>query len=195
MIVAAIHFGTLAGSVWLARRLKCPRGDQIAVGFSASQKTLMVGLTSAMELGLSVIPIVTYHAIQLIGDTSVANLRPVANALPDLSAIVRGRLTIGGTTARPVLIGTLEVEDAIVGQLVLGDALLSVTTRDHVIEVSAFDQDLFGGFSLERANLTLDGMVPRRFEATVRARDKKLGELVPDLADAAVSVVGSSPAA
>jgi sodium/bile acid cotransporter 7 len=73
VIVAAIHFGTLAGSVWLARRLKCPRGDQIAVGFSASQKTLMVGLTSAMELGLSVIPIVTYHAIQLIGDTSVAH--------------------------------------------------------------------------------------------------------------------------
>jgi sodium/bile acid cotransporter 7 len=45
------------------------RVDQIAVGFSASQKTLMVGLTTAMSLGLSSIPLVMYHVLQLITDT------------------------------------------------------------------------------------------------------------------------------
>lgn len=130
----------------------------------------------------------------VIADTSLANLRPVALALPDISAILRGHLTIGGTTAHPVLIGTLELEDAVVGQLVLGDALLAVTTRDDVVEVSAFDRDLFGGFSLQRAALTLDGLAPRRFEAAVRATDKRLGDLVPALADSAVGLFGSATA-
>jgi sodium/bile acid cotransporter 7 len=52
-----------------ASRLRLPLGDQIAVGFSASQKTLMVGLSTALQLGLSAIPLVTYHILQLIADT------------------------------------------------------------------------------------------------------------------------------
>ncbi len=126
-----------------------------------------------------------------IGDTSLGNLRPVAEALPDLSAILRARLTIAGTVARPVIIGTIELEDAIVGQLVLGDATLAVTTRDQVIEVSAFDDALFGGFLLDKARISLDGLSPRRIEASVRANKKRLSDLVPSFRDSAVELIGT----
>jgi len=129
-----------------------------------------------------------------IGDTSLANLRPIALALPDLSAILRGRLTLGGTLMRPVVIGTIELEDAVIGQLVLGDAVVAVTTRDSVVEISAFDRDLFGGFTLEHASLTLDGNTPRRFEATVRATQKNLSDLVPEFRASAVDLIGSAAA-
>lgn len=129
-----------------------------------------------------------------LADTSLANLRPIARGLPELSAIARGRLNLGGTLARPAIIGTLEIEDAVIDRLVLGDAHLAVTTRDDVVEISAFDRDLFGGFALERASLTLDGFSPRRFEAAVRVNDKDLAELVPDLRDSAVELVGSTTA-
>lgn len=156
-----------SGAVWTGR-LKLGRGK------TAAQTTI----DGALDLG----------------DTSLANLRPVAVALPDLSAILRGHLTLGGTLARPVLIGTLELEDTIVGGIRLGDASLAVTTHDRVVEISAFDDQLFGGFRLERANVVLDGFVPRRFEAAVGAVDKDLGDLVPELADSAVDLVGSASA-
>ncbi len=70
---AALHFG----SWWLGFRVTnwCgfPRGDAIAVGFAGSQKTLMVGLVICLQLGVSVLPLVMYHAIQLIGDTLIAD--------------------------------------------------------------------------------------------------------------------------
>ncbi len=49
------------------------RGDSIAVAFAGSQKTLMVGLSVAIMLGFSIIPIVFYHAFQLIIDTLFAD--------------------------------------------------------------------------------------------------------------------------
>lgn len=52
--------------------LRIPREEQIAVGFSGSQKTLMIGLTTAINLGMSIIPIVVYHAMQLIVDAVFA---------------------------------------------------------------------------------------------------------------------------
>jgi sodium/bile acid cotransporter 7 len=45
------------------------RANQIAVGISGSQKTLMVGLQMAMELGFNIIPMVFYHVSQLLIDT------------------------------------------------------------------------------------------------------------------------------
>ncbi len=56
------------GAAWQ----RMSRGDQIAVGFSSSQKTLMVGLATAIELGLSGIPLVAYHILQLVADTFLA---------------------------------------------------------------------------------------------------------------------------
>ncbi len=61
---------------WLAFRsagwIGLSRPDQIAVGFSGSQKTLMVGLAVALQLELSVIPLVIYHIAQLLIGTMVA---------------------------------------------------------------------------------------------------------------------------
>ena len=56
-----------------ALQLKMSRADSIAVGFSGSQKTLMVGLQVGMELGWSILPIVTYHVGQLLVDTLIAD--------------------------------------------------------------------------------------------------------------------------
>ena len=49
------------------------RENNIAIGFSGSQKTLMVGLSVAVSMGLNIIPIVAYHAMQLIIDTLIAD--------------------------------------------------------------------------------------------------------------------------
>lgn len=60
-----------------AARLGIVREDQIAMGFSASQKTLMVGLSTALQLGLSAIPLITYHLLQMVVDTMLAHrIRP-----------------------------------------------------------------------------------------------------------------------
>ena len=48
--------------------------DAIAVAFSGSQKTLMVGAYIALAVGpLAILPMVAYHAAQLIVDTLVAD--------------------------------------------------------------------------------------------------------------------------
>ncbi|MBL8788119.1 MAG: translocation/assembly module TamB domain-containing protein [Deltaproteobacteria bacterium] len=134
-----------------------------------------------------------------VGDLSIANLAPLARALPGLSAILRGRLTLAGTLAHPIVIGTVDIDDAVIGRLALGDARLAITTSDDQLEVSAFDNDFFPGFSLEHATLDLfdklDGRrFPGRLAATVRARKKNLGELFPELASDAFELVGSAAA-
>jgi sodium/bile acid cotransporter 7 len=72
-VVSAIHLLVLAVGIGIARWMKFGREEQIAVGFGGSQKTLMVGLSTAMELGVSIIPIVAYHSVQLILDTVIAD--------------------------------------------------------------------------------------------------------------------------
>jgi solute carrier family 10 (sodium/bile acid cotransporter), member 7 len=67
------------------------RADRLAVGFSGSQKTLMIGLTTAIQLQLSILPMVAYHLLQLIIDTLIADrmrkdfdaTAPVASALEE----------------------------------------------------------------------------------------------------------------
>ena len=50
----------------IAGVMKMPRPDQIAVGFAGSQKTLVIGLSTAISLGFSMLPILMYHVMQLI---------------------------------------------------------------------------------------------------------------------------------
>jgi sodium/bile acid cotransporter 7 len=59
--------------------LKLSREDAVAVGFAGSQKTLMIGLLICFELDFLVIPIVLYHASQLIVDTLFADYLKTKN--------------------------------------------------------------------------------------------------------------------
>jgi sodium/bile acid cotransporter 7 len=72
-LVIAIHVSALSVGLCLGRWLGLPRGQQIAIGFSGSQKTLMVGLSTAVSMGLNIFPMVAYHAMQLIVDTLIAD--------------------------------------------------------------------------------------------------------------------------
>ena len=71
--VTVIHILMFFVAIQLAKWFQLPRVDQIAVGFSGSQKTLMVGLSTSINLGVSIIPIIAYHSIQLIVDTLFAD--------------------------------------------------------------------------------------------------------------------------
>jgi sodium/bile acid cotransporter 7 len=75
--VAAIHLITLYAGHVLGRAASLPREERIAVGFSGSQKTLMIGLEVALtyfaDLPLAMLPMVAYHVTQLILDTAVAD--------------------------------------------------------------------------------------------------------------------------
>ncbi len=73
IVVLAVHLVAF----WLGWRASAvvglSRQDRIAVGFAGSQKTLMVGLQVSMDLGVSILPMVTYHVGQLIADTFIAD--------------------------------------------------------------------------------------------------------------------------
>ena len=71
--VTAMHLIVLVTGLWTARKAGFAHEDQIAVAFSGSQKTLMVGLSTAMDLGVSIIPIVAFHSVQLLLDTFIAD--------------------------------------------------------------------------------------------------------------------------
>lgn len=64
-----IHCIALAVGIYLAGFLRASRSEQIAVGISGSQKTLMVGLQIAIDAGVSLVPMIVYHAAQLLLDT------------------------------------------------------------------------------------------------------------------------------
>ncbi len=68
-----IHVTMFWTGLGIAYRMGLPRAQAIAVGFSSSQKTLMIGLSVSISLGASIIPIMAYHAVQLIVDTTFAN--------------------------------------------------------------------------------------------------------------------------
>jgi sodium/bile acid cotransporter 7 len=72
--VAAVHGVLLGLGFGLSRLLRIPRANAIAVAFSGSQKTLMVGAYLALSVGpLAILPMVAYHATQLVVDTLVAD--------------------------------------------------------------------------------------------------------------------------
>jgi sodium/bile acid cotransporter 7 len=72
-VVVLLHVGAWWFSFDMANRMKFPRRDAIATAFAGSQKTLMVGLVAAIDLQFSVIPLVTYHVVQLTIDTFLAD--------------------------------------------------------------------------------------------------------------------------
>ena len=72
--VVGLHVGMLAAGHLLAAGMGMTREDRIAVGFSGSQKTLMIGLHITLEFsGLAMLPMVAYHVCQLLIDTVVAD--------------------------------------------------------------------------------------------------------------------------
>lgn len=73
--VCGIHLLALAAGHTLGRIAQIDRSDRIAVGFSGSQKTLMIGLHLALAHfgGLATLPMVSYHVCQLLIDTVVAD--------------------------------------------------------------------------------------------------------------------------
>lgn len=73
LLTALIHILVLCLGVMLAKGLRMKPEQQIAVGISGSQKTLMVGLQVAISTGVSVLPMLMYHLSQLIIDTVVVS--------------------------------------------------------------------------------------------------------------------------
>jgi sodium/bile acid cotransporter 7 len=72
--VATVHGVLLSIGYGAARILNFNQRDAIAVAFSGSQKTLMVGAFLALAIGpLAILPMVAYHAAQLVIDTLVAD--------------------------------------------------------------------------------------------------------------------------
>ncbi len=72
-VVVVLHVSMFWTGVTVAKWCRFSRADQIAVGFSGSQKTLMVGLLMAITLKVSILPMVAYHCLQLFIDTLIAD--------------------------------------------------------------------------------------------------------------------------
>ena len=72
-VVLTVHVAMFWFGFALARFFGMTRGDQIAIAFAGSQKTLMVGLQVSMALGVSILPMITYHVGQLLIDTVFAD--------------------------------------------------------------------------------------------------------------------------
>jgi len=73
VVLTSVHCVVFWLGIKIAGLLKLPRPDQIAVGFAGSQKTLVIGLSTAISLGYSMVPILMYHSMQLIVDTLFAD--------------------------------------------------------------------------------------------------------------------------
>lgn len=73
LAVNAIHFAALFFGFWTAKFLGFGRKDQIAIGIAGSQKTLMVGLNTAVEINRSILPMLLFHICQLVFDTIIAD--------------------------------------------------------------------------------------------------------------------------
>lgn len=73
VLVLSIHTGVFWIGYKLTQRLGLSKADAIGVGFSGSQKTLMVGLEIAIASQLSILPMITFHAGQLFIDTLIAD--------------------------------------------------------------------------------------------------------------------------
>lgn len=71
--VAVLHLVVWTIGFVAAGKARMNREDQIAVAFGGSQKTLMVGLAIAIDIGgLAILPMLAYHVEQLLIDTVLA---------------------------------------------------------------------------------------------------------------------------
>jgi sodium/bile acid cotransporter 7 len=84
-IAATIHMAALGFGIGMARVLGIDRARQIAIGIAGSQKTLMVGLQIAIDLGVSVVPMLVYHLLQLFIDTIIAQRWKQGNESQELA--------------------------------------------------------------------------------------------------------------
>ena len=73
VLVLSIHTGFFWLGFFITKGAGLPLADAIGVGFSGSQKTLMVGLEIAIASQLSILPMITFHAGQLFIDTLIAD--------------------------------------------------------------------------------------------------------------------------
>ncbi len=73
VLMLIVHVIVLALGLAIAKSIGLNRSEQIAVAYSGSQKTLMVALSVAASLGITVIPLVAYHSMQLFVDTLIAD--------------------------------------------------------------------------------------------------------------------------
>jgi sodium/bile acid cotransporter 7 len=78
-LCVGLHLAALIAGAWSANLLGFDRGEQVAVAFACSQKTLPVGLylyeTYFKESHpLAIVPLVCYHVGQLVTDTLIADL-------------------------------------------------------------------------------------------------------------------------
>ncbi len=78
LAVVIVHGTLFAAGWWIARKSGCSRADALPAALGGSQKTLAVGLDVAITfsqitgLGLVIVPMVVYHAAQLILDAVLA---------------------------------------------------------------------------------------------------------------------------
>ncbi len=73
LLAAVVHTVAWWIGFRTAGRFGMDRGDQLAVAFAGSQKTLMVGLAIALSYGgLTVLPMLVFHVEQLLIDTLLA---------------------------------------------------------------------------------------------------------------------------
>jgi sodium/bile acid cotransporter 7 len=72
-VVLGVHLVALGLALRIARWLGFERKESIAVGFASSQKTCMVGLEVSAQLGVTMLPMVSYHVGQLLADTVIAD--------------------------------------------------------------------------------------------------------------------------
>lgn len=79
LATAAVHVAALAFGWYGSASLGIRREERIAVAIAGSQKTLMVGLDLAASFGFSILPMIAYHAGQLVLDTLFAE-RLIATA-------------------------------------------------------------------------------------------------------------------
>jgi len=72
-VVAGVHVVLLGLGFSLSRVMQIATADAIAVALAGSQKTLMVGAYLALSFPLAILPMVAYHASQLVIDTLVVD--------------------------------------------------------------------------------------------------------------------------
>ena len=73
-VATVVHCLALGSGLGLSKVLQFDRKDQIAVGIAGSQKTLMIGLLLCLQVGVTIVPLVVYHTMQLLIDAVFATI-------------------------------------------------------------------------------------------------------------------------
>lgn len=78
-----LHVAILYVGRFVAAAIGMSQEEQIAVAFAGSQKTLMVGLSIAVSLGITILPMLAFHSIQLVIDTFIADRMRAATTIEE----------------------------------------------------------------------------------------------------------------